>query len=576
MSASRATRGSPASRSRGEAASRAGRAHKLDRRLVSIAAVIAVGSVALVWCLLPLPLHSSWQAYLAASLVVLIAALGRALLGAEDQASHDAPKPPLGRALGAYLPLLALATLPYLHSLSVGLLSDDLGMLWAARASPGLGDALNARPLPAFYRPLPMLLWWAGLRLWAGAPAGYHVANLLLHAVNSLLVFSLARRLIPSRYGALMAGGLFAVHPLHVEPTVWACCNSDLLCLCFSLLSLLSLEAYLTAPSVARRRLPLAGSLVGLCLALVSKEAAMALPGVVVLRLVLTQKAGRWPRLASVGGLQALVLASYLVWRMHKVGGLGGYPVPLNLWNTVVPTSLLRHVVAFFFPLNRTLVGGRGTEWVYLPALVGMAGGLVWWIRHLSCVPAWRLWYWFGLVVLLTTPAWAFGGPTWELEHSRYSLLPTLGLFLLFGDLCAGTGPGWRRSGLVAASTVLVALALTAWYVFPWREAHRRTERAIAAGDALLGKLERGQHSLELYVQGLPESYQGAQVLRNGFQHALSLRRGRWVHVQMVGREAGVPPEVMAQSVLLPGDYLVRWQTRPGQFVVVRSGEMER
>ena len=60
--------------------------------------------------------------------------------------------------------------------------------------------------------------------LWGMNPTGYHLGNVLLHAVNAALVFLVARRLLGAampasgaaalRMGALAAALLFALHPL--------------------------------------------------------------------------------------------------------------------------------------------------------------------------------------------------------------------------------------------------------------------------------------------------------------------------------------------------------------------------
>ncbi len=77
--------------------------------------------------------------------------------------------------------------------------------------------------LAGLFRPVTTLSFAASYAVHGRAPLGYHLVNLLLHVVASLLVLSLARRLaeatLPDRapWVALVAGLLFAVHPAHVE-----------------------------------------------------------------------------------------------------------------------------------------------------------------------------------------------------------------------------------------------------------------------------------------------------------------------------------------------------------------------
>ena len=66
------------------------------------------------------------------------------------------------------------------------------------------------------YRPLTIIAYKIEWALGRGSPVVFHAANMLLYAAASLLVFLLARRLLPL-WAAWLVGALFAVHPVHVE-----------------------------------------------------------------------------------------------------------------------------------------------------------------------------------------------------------------------------------------------------------------------------------------------------------------------------------------------------------------------
>ena len=66
----------------------------------------------------------------------------------------------------------------------------------------------------------------------------YHLDNLILHTLNSWLVFKLIQKLNGSFWVAFFTGALFAIHPLHVESVAWAAERKDVLYTIFLLLSL--------------------------------------------------------------------------------------------------------------------------------------------------------------------------------------------------------------------------------------------------------------------------------------------------------------------------------------------------
>ncbi len=69
------------------------------------------------------------------------------------------------------------------------------------------------------YYPLLHTAFWLEHKLWGDATLGYHLLNLLLHAMVALMVALALRRLaVP---GAYLAAALFALHPVHVESAAW-------------------------------------------------------------------------------------------------------------------------------------------------------------------------------------------------------------------------------------------------------------------------------------------------------------------------------------------------------------------
>jgi hypothetical protein len=97
-----------------------------------------------------------------------------------------------------------------------------------------------------YYRPLLMLTFWFDQSFWDGTVSFMHLENLLLHAANAVLVYFLAEKSLRSfaeevGLAPLLAGLLFAVHPITTESVNWISGRTDLLGTFFVLLTSLAL-----------------------------------------------------------------------------------------------------------------------------------------------------------------------------------------------------------------------------------------------------------------------------------------------------------------------------------------------
>ena len=75
-------------------------------------------------------------------------------------------------------------------------------------------------------------------------PSVPHFTNILLHAINSVLLFLLLQYLTGARWRSLFVAGLFALHPLNVESVVWIAERKNVLSTCFWWLTIFAYARY--------------------------------------------------------------------------------------------------------------------------------------------------------------------------------------------------------------------------------------------------------------------------------------------------------------------------------------------
>lgn len=94
------------------------------------------------------------------------------------------------------------------------------------------------------WHPLTWLSHMLDCELFGVNPGAQHLINVLLHAVNAVLLFGLWRRLTRTVWPGAVLAALFAWHPLHVESVAWIAERKDVLSTLFGLLSLLAYAEY--------------------------------------------------------------------------------------------------------------------------------------------------------------------------------------------------------------------------------------------------------------------------------------------------------------------------------------------
>ena len=126
------------------------------------------------------------------------------------------------------------------------------------------------------YRPATALTFFSDAFLWRDHPLGYHLTNILLHALVSVLVFFLAGSIIGQTEVAFMAAILFACHPINAEAVNNIGYRSDLLATLFYLLTFIAFIQKHKAREAQKNRWGWI-CLASFALSLFSKESAVTL-----------------------------------------------------------------------------------------------------------------------------------------------------------------------------------------------------------------------------------------------------------------------------------------------------------
>ena len=362
--------------------------------------------------------------------------------------------------------LLAVAMLVYGNTLLNSFTFDDIPYILnnPAVTHPSVSGLFHPTRASNVFRPVTFATFALNLAAGGAHPFGYHLLNLLLHALVTLLLYAVLRKLLESvQQGATVAwvaALLFAVHPIHTEAVASIVGRFELLAVGFLLAAWL----------LHLRDLPVL-ALVCFVLALMSKESAVAF---VPLALAGDYACGKLKPLARYGwmaGVAAVYLA--LLWKVQ--GGRFGAKAVNFLDNPLakIPASLrilnaLR--VAWKYVGLHVYPATLSCDYSYNAILLYVGG------RHLA-IPAvaallvlalwiWTLWTkrgeWFlaGAIYLTGFAATAnLLVPTGTIMGERLAYLPSAGFCLLAALLWLRLENYQRRLAWAVLAIVVAALA---------------------------------------------------------------------------------------------------------------------
>lgn len=129
------------------------------------------------------------------------------------------------------------------------------------------------------WHPVTWLSHMLDFKLFGMKAGGYHIGNLLLHLINSVLVFLIFKRMTKGFWKSAFVAALFVIHPGHVESVAWVSERKDVLSSMFWFLTMWAYLFYTEKRTVKWYLLMLISYAIGL----MAKPMLVTLPFVLLL-----------------------------------------------------------------------------------------------------------------------------------------------------------------------------------------------------------------------------------------------------------------------------------------------------
>jgi tetratricopeptide (TPR) repeat protein len=353
------------------------------------------------------------------------------------------------------------------------------GMTWdSVRWAFTTGHAANWHPLTWISHMLDCQLY--GLTPW-----GHHLTNILLHAVNTSLLFLVLRQMTGATWRCLFVAAVFGLHPLRVESVAWVAERKDVLAAFFWILTMAAYAIWQKAAAADSRGGAGRYALVLVCFALglMSKPMLVTLPCALLLL-------DYWPlerfRREPVGKLLvekipflalAALASAATIWAQERaLADAESYPVSARLQNALV--AYCRYIGKTLWPADLAFFYPMPDQWpvvAVLLAVLFLAG-----FSLLTVINARRYpwlpvgWFWFlGTLV----PVIGLVQVGLQSMADRYSYLPSIGLLLVVTWGAVELLKRWPNvARLVAGGAVAVVIAcacMTNRQVRFWKDSER-------------------------------------------------------------------------------------------------------
>ncbi len=322
-----------------------------------------------------------------------------------------------------------------------------------------------------WWLPTLWLSFMADVELHGFSPSGFHLTNVLLHALNTALLFWVLVRFTGSIWKSAFVAALFAFHPLRVESVAWITARKDVLSGLFFFLCLFTYTDVVSRPALFRRTLLFTLMLIGLS----AKAILITLPFVLLLldiwplrRIHIETAPWNWhswkPLITEKWPLFGLALAFALLnWHTHAPGNVGEAGMPPWTRLGLIFPNYLAYLGKIIHPTHLSLLYPECdvVQWPQSIAAALVCLGITGVAFHLRRRHPYLLfgWLWFMITLFPVIRGVRLGLASMA---DRYSYLPSIGLGMAFVWTADAILPKKKSLRLLLSAMGLLLLAACA------------------------------------------------------------------------------------------------------------------
>jgi tetratricopeptide (TPR) repeat protein len=333
-------------------------------------------------------------------------------------------------------------------------------------------------------------------------PMGYHSVNVVLHAINTVLIFYFFNITTNTLWRSAFVAACFSVHPLHVESVAWIAERKDVLSASFWMLTLIFYAIY----AKKSKRSMYVLSVISFALGLMAKPMLVTIPVVLLLLDIWPLERLKIPLSATNklcnkdidnkgnNPLKRLFLEKMPFFVLSAISSvitiyaqgdalqpLIELPVLTRIGNAIcsitayIAKMILPLKLAVYYPMDEVLF------WESVLAIIIISGTSLIVLKTINSYPYFAVgWFWYLVTLLPVIGIIQVGSQSMA---DRYTYIPLIGLFTIASwggaELCARL-PRIRKTICLAGVGLLLFYSVSTWIQLGyWQDNERLLTHAI-------------------------------------------------------------------------------------------------